>query len=100
MKKKDNEIIDIQIYASDPVSSDVTIGEWKTCRERLKTDITTGKRLCTYADLVCDFIRMSREVMNSMGINVLPNLSPDQINDIVVIRGKECVPYTVASRSE
>lgn len=100
MRRNFTDFDDIQIYASDAGTTNVTIGEWKTYRDSLETEITSGKRLCTYADLVCDYIKMSKEVMNVLGITELPNKAESAINDIVIIRGRECVPYAVASRPE
>ena len=100
MKKNITEFNDIQIYTSEASSTNVTIGEWKGYRYSLETAITQGKRLCTYADLVCDYIKLSREVLAAFGITALPNVAEDAINSIIVVRGRECIPYAVASRPE
>lgn len=100
MKKQVNDNIDIQIYASDSATTDVTIGDWKSERTTIDSAITRGKRLCTYADIVVDYIKMSKEVMNALDITVLPHQAESVINDIVIVRGRECVPYTSASNSD
>ena len=86
---------DLQIYSSNSQTTDVTIGEWKNYR---KTNLKNlSGRLCTYADLVCDYIKMDREILMAMGINQLPSSSASAIDAIVVKQGRECVPFSTAS---
>ncbi len=97
-KMKKGNRTDIQLYASDIQNTNVTIGEWKAYRESLSFRQGTW-RLCTYADLVCNYIKKNREILFALGITGLPHEESvkSQIDAIVIRRGRECVPYSSAT---
>ena len=74
---KKGNIPDIHIYSSDMQRTNVSIGEWKAYRKEQEAKISEHGnhyfRLCTYADLVCDYIKLNREVMRKLGITGIPS---------------------------